>query len=71
MSIVATTEGDSRLTRTSPRKQLHLQGKEVSNPEGTRNVVHMGYTYIYKREFFFMLMVSQLQPQERGVKDLL
>ena len=36
MSIAATTEGDMRVTRTrtSPRKQLHLQGKEVTNPEG-------------------------------------
>ena len=36
MSIAATMEGGMRVTRTqtSPRKQLHLQGKEVTNPEG-------------------------------------
>ena len=36
VSIAATTEDEMRVTRTrtSPRKQLHLQGKEVTNPEG-------------------------------------
>ena len=41
MPIAATTEGGNRLTlRTSPRKQVHVQEKEVSNPEGRRIVLY-------------------------------